>query len=190
MFGKICDMQISGKKNYLITGYPGIGKTTMIEKISRTFMKHRPVGFFTREIRQGEIRTGFELQSLDGKRMLLSSINIDSPHKVGKYKVDVMAFEQYLESLRFSGNPGNLVIIDEIGKMECMSEKFVTLINTLLESDNTVLLASVALRGVGLISQIKKRNDVTIYEITLKNRDLILQKIMQDIGKTLSIAKH
>lgn len=174
-------MQISRTKNYLITGYPGTGKTTMIEKISRSFMKHSPVGFFTREIRQGDIRTGFELRSLDGQRILLAHINIDSPHKVGKYKVDVMAFEKYLESIRFTGSQGNLVIIDEIGKMECMSEQFIILIKTLLESDDIVLIATVALRGGGLISQIKKRNDVNIYEITLKNRVALLKKIVQDI---------
>ena len=181
----MCCMQISGAKNYLITGYPGIGKTTMIEKISRSFMQHSPVGFFTREIRQGDIRTGFELISLDGKKMLLSHVNIDSPHKVGKYKVDVMAFEKYLESIRFTENQENLVIIDEIGKMECMSEQFMILINTLLESDDIVLIATVALRGGDLISQIKKRDDVKIYEITLKNRVELLPKIVQDIKKTV-----
>jgi len=175
-------------KNCLITGYPGIGKTTMIEKISGALMKYRPVGFFTREVRKGDRRTGFELRSFNGQSMLLSHINIESPYSIGKYKVDVVAFEQYLESFSISENRGNLVIIDEVGKMECLSEKFIRLIKSLLDSDETVLLASVALRGGGFISRIKKRNDVTIYEMTLKNRGSLFQEILEDVEKVLYIA--
>jgi hypothetical protein len=54
-----------------------------------------------------------------------------------------------------------------------------------LESDDIVLIATIALRGGGLISQIKKRDDVKIYEITLKNRVELLPKIVQDIKKTV-----
>ena len=179
-------MHISGKKNYLITGYPGIGKTTIIGKASRALMKYRPAGFFTSEIRQEGRRTGFELRSLNGKKMMvLSHINIESPYIIGKYRVDLVAFEQYVESFSISENRGNLVIIDEVGKMECLSEKFIGLIRSLLDADETVLLASVALRGGGFISQIKKRNDVMIYEMTLKNRDSLFQKIIQDVENAL-----
>ena len=179
-------MHISGKKNYLVTGYPGIGKTTIIEKASRALMKYRPSGFFTGEIREGGRRTGFELRSLNGKRMMvLSHINRESPCIIGKYKVDVVAFERYVESFSISENRGNLVIIDEVGKMECLSEKFIGLIRSLLDADETVLLASVALRGGGFISQIKKRNDVMIYEMTLKNRDSLFRKIIQDVENAL-----
>ena len=183
-------MDTSGKRNYLITGYPGIGKTTMIEKITKAFTKHDPAGFFTREILEGGMRAGFELRSLDGKRIVLSHVDIDSPYKVGKYKVDVIAFEQYIESIRLSGNMGKLVIIDEIGKMECMSGKFITFTKRLLEAENIVLLATVALRGGGFISEIKKRSDVKIYEITLKNRETFINTIIKDIERKLMEAKE
>ena len=75
------------KNNILITGLPGIGKTTLIKKLSEELRNFHPVGFYTAEIREEGIRNGFELISLDGRKGLLSHIDIKSPYRVGKYKI-------------------------------------------------------------------------------------------------------
>ena len=73
------------RKNLLITGLPGVGKTTLMKRISEALMDLNPVGFYTEEIREEGIRKGFELVSLDGRRAILSHTDIRSPYRVGKY---------------------------------------------------------------------------------------------------------
>jgi nucleoside-triphosphatase len=170
------------KKNILITGLPGVGKTTLIKNIVEALKDLRPVGFYTAEIREGGIRKGFELISLDGRKGLLSHTDIQSPHRVGKYKVDVKGFEDFLSSLSLLNPSTPLVIIDEIGKMECFSDQFKNLLKEILDSEKWAI-ATIALKGSGIIEEIKKRKDVKLFEITQKNRDSLLPDILSEVKK-------
>lgn len=173
------------KKNILITGLPGIGKTTLIKKLSEELKDFHPVGFYTTEIRGNGIRKGFELISLDGRRGLLSHINIKSHCRVGKYGVDVRGFEDFIDSIPFLNPETTLVIIDEIGKMECFSDKFIKLLKEIQDLEKLVI-ATIALKGGGLIADIKKRDDTWLYEITRSNRDSLLSEILKDVKAMLS----
>jgi nucleoside-triphosphatase len=66
------------KKNILITGPPGIGKTTVIKKLAEELRPFGPAGFYTAEIRVKGIRKGFELIGLDGRKGLLSHADMQS----------------------------------------------------------------------------------------------------------------
>jgi len=70
-----------------------------------------------------------------------------------------------------------LIIIDEIGKMECLSLKFQKLLIKILDSEKAVL-ATIALKGSGFIAQIKKRKDVLLYEISEDNRNSLFSEIL------------
>ena len=76
------------KKNILITGLPGVGKTTIIKKLSEELRKFHPVGFYTEEIREKGIRKGFKLIGLDGGEGILSHVDVKSTYTVGKYNVE------------------------------------------------------------------------------------------------------
>jgi len=171
------------KKNLLITGLPGVGKTTLIKKLSEALKHLHPVGFYTEEIREGGVRKGFELISLEGKKALLSHKEIRSPYQVGHYKVDIQGFEDFLISISFSNPSTRLIIIDEIGKMECLSDRFKKLLNETLDSEKWVI-ATIALKGSGLIAEVKKRKDVKLFEITRKNRDSLLKEISDFVSQT------
>ncbi len=168
--------------NVLITGLPGVGKTTIVKVLFQKLQYLNPVGFYTREVRDSGIRRGFELVSLDGRRALLSHVNIDSPHRVGKYRVDLHGFERFLAALNLSAATSQVVVIDEIGKMECLSPAFVTLIEETLDS-RTQLIATIALKGGGIIGKTRDRNDARLFHITPDNRDTIVDYILAAVTR-------
>ncbi len=172
------------KKNILITGLPGVGKTTLVKELSEKLRHLRPVGFFTAEIREEGVRKGFELISLDGRHGLLSHVEIRSHDRVGKYKVDVKGLDNFLGTISFFSPSTGVIIIDEIGKMECLSDRFKSVLEEILGSEQWVI-ATVALRGSGLIAEVKNREDVKLFEITQKNRGFLLMEIFKEI-KVLS----
>lgn len=168
------------KKNLLITGLPGVGKTTLIKKLVEALKRYQPVGFYTEEIREKGERKGFGLISLEGKRSLLSHKDIRSPYQVGQYKVDVEGFEDFLHSIPFFNRRTHLIVIDEIGKMECLSDWFKKLLKEILDYEKWVI-ATIALKGSGLIAEVKEREDVQLFEITKKNRDTLFSEILKEI---------
>ena len=171
------------KKNILITGLPGVGKTTLIKKLTENLKDLNPVGFYTEEIREKGIRKGFELMSLDGRKGLLSHIDIKSSYRVGKYGVNIKGFEDFLDSIPFLDHKVRVIIIDEFGKMECLSDKFKNLLKEILDSEK-VVVATIARKSNGFIAEIKKRDDIKLFEITPSNRKSLLFEILKNI-KTL-----
>jgi nucleoside-triphosphatase len=172
------------KKNILITGLPGIGKTTLIKNLSEALSSFSPIGFYTAEIRDKGVRKGFELISLDGKKKLLSHRELKSHYRVGSYRVDVKGFEEFLTSISWSNPSARLVIIDEIGKMECLSDKFKKLLIEVLDSEKG-LIATIAFKGSGLIAAVKERKDVKLFTMAKSNRDSLLYEILGEITSPL-----
>ncbi len=161
--------------NILITGTPGIGKTTLIKKIINS-MRLSKSGFYTGEIREGKERTGFSLTTLDGKESTLASIKIRSPYRVGKYGVNIDSIEKIgVESIRKAIAGEGVIIIDEIGKMELHSGKFRDIV---LEALNTGrVIATMGKGSSGYMDEIKNRKDAKLLEINAKNRDTLLDEI-------------
>ncbi|HXV80173.1 MAG TPA: NTPase [Candidatus Binatia bacterium] len=164
----------------LLTGNPGVGKTTLICAIAERLERIRCAGFYTEETRQSGQRTGFRIVTLDGREGTLASLGSQKP-TVGKYSIHVREFEQlvlrYLDPVT---NPADLYVIDEIGKMELLSSQFRTWIIEFL-GQPTNLLATIAKKGNGLIDQIKRRKDVEIVEVTRKNRDELPEELTRKI---------
>jgi nucleoside-triphosphatase len=164
-------------KNVLITGLPGSGKTTFIKKLVDELREYHPAGFYTGEIRSHGVRRGFQLLSLvHGTTRVLADVDIAGPHRVGKYGVDLQGFERFLGTLPLLDRSTRLVIVDEIGRMECLSAKFRELVTSLLDAPAPVI-ATIALKGGGFIDEVKRRPDIRLYELTEENRDGLLSDI-------------
>ncbi len=163
----------------LITGLPGCGKTTTVMQILERLNCKKVAGFYTQEIRQGNKRKGFRWMCLDGTTGVLAHVDIKGPFKVGKYGVDVIGFEKSVVSvLGIEQSDAELFIIDEIGKMECLSKKFVAAVRRLFTSDKSVL-ATVAQKGSGLISEVKNFADTRLFHLAQQGRNETIVEILE-----------
>ena len=164
----------------LITGKPGVGKTTLVQKIIEQMRSVNMAGFYTAEIRGMGSRLGFELQGLNGGRRTLAHVGIDSQHRVGRYGVDKDGFEEFLATLDLLNPDVELIVIDEIGKMELFSNRFRNLVRNALNVDKQVL-ATIPLKGNDFIREIKQRIDINLLEVTHANRDRLPKTIVKGL---------
>ena len=165
-------------KNILLTGAPGVGKTTLLRGVLEK-LKQPCGGFFTREVRdrQGR-RAAFELVTLDGRSGLLAQLDLHSPWRVGRYGVTLKA----LETLAVPGilatiRAGQLVVIDEIGPMEFYSALFCEAVQKALEAAPAVL-GTIVQRSTAVGDRIKARPDVQLIEVTRQNRDRLVEGVL------------
>jgi nucleoside-triphosphatase len=170
-------MQLRHAKT-LISGKPGVGKTTLVQKIIKRMESINMAGFYTSEIRGTGSRLGFELQGLNGGCRTLAHVEIDSQHRVGRYGVDKDGFEKFLATLDLLNSDVELIVIDEIGKMELFSNRFRNLVCDALNADKQVL-ATIPLKGNDFIRGIKKRPDIHLLEVTHANRERLPEAIVK-----------
>lgn len=159
-------------KNILLTGPPRCGKSTLIEKIIGRLNKPM-TGFFTREIREKGKRTGFSIVTLDGKQGVLAHQNIKGRFRVGKYGVNLDHIDHIAVPSMIPSNTNQIVVIDEIGKMECYSPLFRKTLMQILDSENP-LIGSIAQKGDAFIQGIKERKDVLLIHVNERNRDKLI----------------
>jgi nucleoside-triphosphatase len=164
-------------RTLLLTGVPGIGKTTLIRTLATNLGELRIRGFVTDEIRIKGRRAGFRLETFDGQRAVLAHTNIRSRHRVGKYGVDVEALDRVIDAALQPDDQTDLYLIDEIGRMECFSQRFMDALTQLLASDRTVV-ATIHRNAPGFIQRVKERPDVELWEVTLQNRDELCRSIL------------
>jgi nucleoside-triphosphatase len=162
--------------NIFLTGPPGCGKSTLIERIVGR-INAGVVGFITREIREGGNRVGFSIDTFDGNKTVLAHVGVKSPYRVGKYGVRIEAVDAVAVPSLKTTTADSPIIIDEIGKMECLSAAFRNAVVEALDAPNPVV-ATIALKGDSFISGLKARDDVTLFTVNPSNRDTLAEGII------------
>lgn len=163
----------------LITGAPGIGKTTILQRAAEALSFVTRRGFLTAELRTGGRRHGFRLIDFDGRDVTLAHHKLHSPHMVGRYGVDVAAFEKFVGPALKLDAGARVYLVDEIGPMECLSPKFVQAMRRLCDEAKAPVVATVALRGTGFIAEVKARAGVTLWEATLETRGALPERVAE-----------
>lgn len=164
-------------RNILVTGPPGCGKSTLLGKVIGQ-LKEPLSGFITREIREKGKRVGFSVETLDGNKSVLAHIHSASAHKVGKYGVSIESIDRMVVPSLTISNPSGIIIVDEIGKMECLSASFRSAVSKILDSPRLVV-GSISQKGGPFIQSVRQRKDVLLIGITVANRDGLVDSILE-----------
>lgn len=146
--------------------------------IQKVIQGHDKVsGFFTQEIRKARKRVGFAIKTMDGKTGVLAHTDIESLYRVSKYKVNTKDIETVLiPSIILDAD---LIVIDEIGKMELFSEKFKQKVVEALNTGNVI--ATIMERPHPFTDAIKARKDVTVFTVTEENRDRLVDVLRKEL---------
>jgi nucleoside-triphosphatase len=174
--------------NILLTGRPGSGKTTLVMRLVEGFAADgfKAGGFITEEIREGPHRVGFEVRDLGGGTAILAHVGYKGKHRVGKYGVDVEAFERIaLHALKIGKKEADLLVVDEIGRMELFSSTFRSTLLGLLAAP-VPLLATVHAGKDDFSEDVLLRDDVFVFCLSPTQRENLLEVIDESMRRILT----
>jgi len=176
-------------KTLLLTGHPGIGKTTVIRQVIAQ-MGDKAGGFYTEEITGPGGRKGFRLITLDGKETTIAHVDLRNPKapRVGRYGVDVSALERVgVTALRRAMQEKRLVIVDEIGTMELYSRAFCDTV-MLAVLGPTPVLGTIMKHPHPESDVFKTLAQVTLWEVNRTTRDELPGKVLVWLKKHTQLA--
>ena len=178
------------KRVLLLTGNPGIGKTTVLMKTISTLKENGCSigGMLSCEIRKGRTRIGFKILDLNrGKSGWLAHTNQKSGPQIGKYRVNLENLTRIgAQAITYAVTNCCVVVIDEIGPMELCSSNFRDSVYKALESGKTILAVVHLKTNDKFAKEVKTRNDSESFLVTQENRDTLSELVSQ---KTLEVLK-
>ena len=122
------------------------------------------------------------MKTLDGREGLLGHEDIRSRFHIRRYGVSIENVETLAVPSITPDREDEVIIIDEIGKMECFSEKFCAAATSALSARN-VVLGTIAVGGTDFIRKVKERNDIALYQVTIHNRDTLPAQMLEAIER-------
>jgi len=175
-------------RTILLTGRPGVGKTTVIKEIAES-LGDSAGGFYTAELREGGRRQGFKIITLDGKEGILSHVNLKGPPRVSSYGVNLKDLEEIgVAALLQAVTREQCVVVDEIGKMELFSQRFREVVLAAIEGQSMVVGTVMQMRNPW-VDDLRALPQVTILEVTEANRDHMAQRVLDLLDLTSGVGR-
>jgi nucleoside-triphosphatase len=170
-------------KNVFIAGKPGIGKTELVTRLYHDLVPLVIRGFYKEALYEFDILKGYRIVSFDFKELILAHVHLVGPERQGEFGLNIDGFDDLIGK-QLDINPRvELFLIDEIGAMECLSQKFRKKTHDIIDS-NIPLIATLASIEMLDILKIKERKDISILTMTHKNREGLWKNVMVELSKT------
>jgi nucleoside-triphosphatase len=179
-------LMVTAVPRILLTGPPRVGKTTLVHRLAHDLAARGVAvgGFVTREIREEDQRVGFTVEEIGGgAHALLAHVARSEGPRVGRYRVDVPAFEGLaLPAIERAMQRGGVAIIDELGQMELFSPAFIHSFTQLL-GQAIPLVATIHARQHPVSDAIKKRPGIELLEVDRGNAGDLLARLISRLSR-------
>ncbi|BBH20610.1 hypothetical protein Back11_19550 [Paenibacillus baekrokdamisoli] len=124
--------------------------------------------------------------TLNGETIRIASVDSESSVRVGRYGVDIDAFENIaLKAVRLSLDTKKITVVDEIGFMQMLSAPFEKMIHEVISSSEPIILGTICVDSHPNVDKIRKLSGVKIYHLNEENRELTTEIMANDILKLL-----
>ena len=166
-----------------ITGLPGSGKTYALLRVIEMLQDGELSigGVIDEPIGAGRHKAGFTVRNLlTGETEVFASTTIESKIMVGKIGVDLSKLEQVgVAAIREACEKCDIIVIDEVGKMEVESQAFIDAVKDALDAEKPMIITLHKKSRNPLLQDIRRRDDVRILEVTPTNRNILPYKIVR-----------
>lgn len=166
-----------------ITGLPNVGKTETLIKIVEKLEKegYKVGGMLTTSVKENGNRIGFIIKNWQtGEEKIFALIDMDSSYRIGEYGVDLKSLDAVgTQAIQHAieDETIDIIIIDEVGKMEMLSHRFCEAVRDALDSDKITIMILHKKSRNSLLQDIRRRDDIRILEVTQVNKNLLPYKV-------------
>jgi nucleoside-triphosphatase len=172
------------KRILLLTGSPGVGKTTVLVRVIEGLKSkgHVVGGMLSREVRSGGNRVGFEILSLmNNQHGWLAKVDQKQGPQVGRYRVNLLDLDRVgVAAVAEAVHACEVIAVDEIGPMELFSDGFKEAVAKAVQSRKLVVATVHWRERIFLTSVLDRISDVQWFEVSMDNRETLHELILKE----------
>ncbi|MEM2210609.1 MAG: NTPase [Nitrososphaerales archaeon] len=179
---------------WLITGEPGVGKTTTLLKVISLIKSQGFTigGVISKELRSKGVRFGFELIDVNsGRKGILASTSQNVGPRFGRYRVNLKDLAEIgANALKWAMKNSDVIVCDEIGPMELFSPEFKRAVSEVVKCGKPVIGVIHKRMKNDLLNELRSAPYCELIEVTYENRDKLSEIIANKVLTQLKGAKY
>lgn len=171
-------------KNLFITGKPGSGKTQLIKELLLAY-SDSVGGFYIEEVMENGKRMGFRIKNFSGGNEIFVYKGMESEVKLNKYGINLKIMEDIgVKSMAEALENKKLIVVDELGTIECMSGYFGETFAKCIASPKNVI-ATLRYQSKPFTQEVQKFADTKMVLLTKENYVKVKDGVRQWVENVL-----